>query len=337
MSKTYFFFLALILQHIWVYGQFEPVQTLSVQQQLYNPSFFGLNARSQAGITYNKIKISDTDIVNTRYAFGSYSFDEQSFSLGLDFRTFENGSLGLNTNFTRLSFVYQLPINSNWYLLPSLSVDYTHFSLQSADLILEDQINILNGFIASRSIDPLVNTDQLNQNYFTISSGMLLHNDRYLFGLSIHQLNRPNVSFSTGTFEKIPMRIVLQSIGEWPLNSGRLAYLSDENYFRLYTLFSREDSNNYARLGEVLQVGGFHLGLTQSFVSSDQFRLTTYGLNMGLRIENILLEVQYNLPRNVSNKAFSPSLFELSAAFDFLTNRRRTQWNINKAIDTKGY
>ena len=82
MSKTYFFFLALIFQHIWIYGQFEPVQTLSVQQQLYNSSFFGLNAKSQAGIAYNKIKISDTDIVNTRYAFGSYSFDEQSFSLG---------------------------------------------------------------------------------------------------------------------------------------------------------------------------------------------------------------------------------------------------------------
>ena len=331
------FFLGLVLKVSFLFGQFESVQTLSIQQQLYNASFFGLNAKSEAGVVYNRIKINETDGLNTQYVFGAFAFDEHSFSLGADFRSLENEALELRENIARLSFVYHLPLSSKWIALPSLSLGYTQFSSRSEKLILEDQIDVLTGFTAVQSSDPLVHGAQLNINYFDVNAGVLVHSNKYIFGFSVQHLNRSNVSFNAEAIEKIPMRFVFQSIGEWPLNNTKLSNLSDENYFRLYGLFSSQNNDYYARLGEVFQLGGFHLGATQSVSLKDQAKLTVYGVNFGVRLERIKMGIQYNFARNIPSKFFSPSVFELSVAFELLTKNRIVTSNPYKEIKTDRY
>lgn len=153
----------------------------------------------------------------------------------------------------------------------------------------------------------------------------------------MQHLNRPDGSFNAETEEKIPMRFVVQSIGEWSLNSSRLSYIADENYFRLYGLFSSQQNDYYARLGEIFQIGGFHLGATQSVSFQNQAKITVYGVNFGVRWDQIKIEIQYNLPRNVPNKIFSPSVFELAATFKLLTKNRAVFSNALKEINTDGY
>lgn len=337
MKGYHIFFIAVILKANFVFGQYEPVQSLSVQQQLYNASFFGLNAKSEAGAVYNRIKINETQGLNTQYVFGSFAFHEHAFSLGADFRSLENESLALKENLARMSFVYHLPLSSYWYALPSLTLGYTQFSTLSERLILEDQIDAFTGFTALQSSDPLVSGVQLNVNYFNLNAGLLVHNNNYVFGFAVHHLNRPNVSFNAETVDKIPMRFVLQSIGEWALNSSRLYFLANENYFRLYTLFSSEEKDFYARFGEVVQLGGFYFGATQSINFKDNARTTVYGINFGVRWEQINLGIQYNLPRNTPNKTFNPSVFELSAVFKIFTKSRAVMNDPFKEIHTEGY
>jgi hypothetical protein len=59
--------------------------------QKTNPSFMGINNMNKTGVLYNSVGLVSNQGIESRYFFGSISFDSDYFSLGLAFNYIGNG------------------------------------------------------------------------------------------------------------------------------------------------------------------------------------------------------------------------------------------------------
>ena len=67
-------------------------------------------------------------------------------------------------------------------------------NLNPSNLIFEDQINSISGYINQESIDPLADYFFANS-HADLGASFILHNRDFLIGLTFNNLNRPNTSF----------------------------------------------------------------------------------------------------------------------------------------------
>ena len=75
----------------------------------------------------------------------------------------------------------------------------------------------------------------LIENYFDLGASFLIHNEKYLAGLSFKRLNKPNISYDGEDDEKntLPMQISLQGGYEFDLNPYERRFLQDIHTFIL--------------------------------------------------------------------------------------------------------
>ena len=78
----------------------------------------------------------------------------------------------------------------------------------------------------------------IEKNYFDLGASFLIHNEKYLAGLSFKRLNKPNISYDGEDDEKntLPMQISLQGGNEFDLNPYERRFLPRYSY--LYTFIS---------------------------------------------------------------------------------------------------
>jgi len=120
-----------------------------------NPSFFGLNSWNRSGLLYNTTQINPNETQNNKFFYGSYSFDLLNFSLGVQFNSFNAPNIGYKKNDLNLSYVYKVELGNDVWFLPSVNVGFASKNLNPSNLIFEDQINSITGYINQESIDPL--------------------------------------------------------------------------------------------------------------------------------------------------------------------------------------
>ena len=88
--------------------------------QKSNPSYFGFNSLNKVGVLYNTIKLNEYDKLDNKYFFGTMTFQDQGFSLGVDINSFKIQTTGLTTNLANISYVYKLQFDNNTFFLPAL-------------------------------------------------------------------------------------------------------------------------------------------------------------------------------------------------------------------------
>ena len=59
-----------------------------------NPSFFGLNSWNRSGLLYLQLRSIQMKLKIINSFYGSYSFDLQNFSLGVQFNNFTAPNIG---------------------------------------------------------------------------------------------------------------------------------------------------------------------------------------------------------------------------------------------------
>ena len=303
--------------------------------QKTNPSYFGFNSLNKVGVLYNQMKLNEFDKMDNKYVFGAISFDNLDFSLGLDINSFKIQNTGLTINLANLSYVYKLQFDNDLFFLPAVSLGFGSSAVNPGNLIFEDQLNTTTGFINTESIDRLAPVIS-NVNYLDLGASFMLHSEKFMAGLTLKHLNKPNTSFNKEVpFEK-PIKISVQGAYEFNINPYERRYLPRYSYLFAYGSFTKFGDSVLIYLSQDFQLGEFSLGLSQQASSLNTFALNNVGVSIGLAVENFDFGILYNFPFQSPGAVFSPSIFELFVTFDFSIYRRNRRGQYNR-LQTDNY
>ena len=325
----------LLLVGSFLHAQEEYIVNHSKFMQKTNPSYFGFNSLNRTGVLYNQMKLNEFDKMDNKYVFGALSFSSLDFSLGVDVNSFKIQNTGLTINLANLSYVYKLQFDNDLYFLPAVTIGFGSSSVNPENLVFEDQLDTATGFINSESIDPLAPIIS-NVNYMDLGASFMLHSDKFMAGLTLKHLNRPNTSYNKEVpFEK-PIQISVQGAYEFDLNPYERRFLPSYSYLFAYGSFTKFGDSVLIYLSQDFQLGEFSLGLSQQASSLNTFALNNVGVSIGLAVENFDFGVLYNFPFQSPGAVFSPSIFELFVTFDFSVYRRNRRGQYNR-LQTDNY
>lgn len=329
-KETYcIFLLGLLLFFGRGYAQDDYIVNHSKFMQKTNPSYFGFNSLNKVGVLYNQVKLNEFDKMDTKYVFGALAFQNLDFSLGLDINSFKIQNTGLTTNLANLSYVYKLQFDNDMYFLPAVTIGFGSSSVNPENLIFEDQLNTATGFINTESIDPLAPVIS-NVNYFDLGASFLLHTDKFMAGLTLKHLNKPNASYNKEVPFEMPISISVQGAYEFDLNPYERRFLPRYSYLYAYGSFTKFGDALVIYLSQDIQLGEFSVGLSQQAASLNTFALNNVGVSIGLAVENFDFGILYNFPFQSPGAVYSPSIFELFVTFDFSIYRRNRRGQYNR-------
>ena len=318
-----------------IYGQENYIVNHSKFMQKTNPSYFGFNSLNKVGSLYNSMKLNEFDKMDNKYVYGAISFDNLDFSLGLDINSFKVQNTGLTINLSNVSYVYKLQFDNDLFFLPAFTLSFGSSAVNPGNLIFGDQLNTTTGFINSESIDQLAPVIS-NVNYIDIGASFLLHSDKFMAGLTLKHLRKPNTSFNKEVPINKPIEVSVQGAYEFNINPYERRYLPRYSYLFAYGSFARFGKSTLIYLSQDLQLGEFSLGLSQQASSLQTFALNNIGVSIGLAVENFDFGVLYNFPFQSAGAVFSPSIFELFVTFDFSIYRRNRRGQYNR-LQTDNY
>ncbi|MBA22337.1 MAG: hypothetical protein CMP52_03210 [Flavobacteriales bacterium] len=310
-------------------AQEEYIVNHSKFMQKSNPSYFGFNSLNKVGVLYNSMKLNEYDRMDNKYFFGSLTFQDQGFSLGVDINSFKIQTTGLTSNLANLTYIYKLQFDNDTYFLPAVTIGFGNSTVNPENLIFEDQLNTSTGFINTESIDKLA-PQISNVNYFDLGASFILHTDKYLAGLTFKHLNKPNTSYNKEIPYEKPVQISLQGAYEFDLNPYERRFLPRYSYLYAYGSFTKFGDALLIYLSQDFQLGEFSIGLSQQAASLNSFALNNVGVSIGLAIENFDFGLLYNFPFKSPGVVYSPSIFELFITFDFSIYRRNRRGQYNR-------
>ncbi|MDA9305814.1 type IX secretion system membrane protein PorP/SprF [Flavobacteriaceae bacterium] len=303
--------------------------------QKVNASYFGFNNLNRVGVLYNTVQLNSNQNIDNKYFFGGLSFDEKSFSLGIDFNSFHIDRPGIIHNTGTFSYVYKVQLNDALFFLPAISLGSGSIQYNTGSFIFEDQLDQATGFINIETNDPS-GIDIRDTNYFDIGASFIIHNEDFMVGLSIKNLNRPNISLNPEAEELKNIKYTLSGAYEFNINQLERGFFPKHSYLLSYGSFTKVDEALYIYFSQEIQLGEFSLGLSQQASNFEKLNLNNIGMSVGLSLENFDFGILYNFPiRNVS-KVYSPSIFEIYLTFDFSKYKRNSR-GLYKRFQTDNY
>ena len=199
-------------------GQEDMIISHSRFMQKVNPSAFGMNNINKTGVLYNSLGMVNNNRIESQYFFGTISFDNDNFSIGLDVYSLTMDNTGLSSTKPNLSYIFKIQLDNEVYFLPSVSLGFGSSRLDSGKLIFEDQLSLVSGYLQTESQDPLA-AQIGNSNYLDLGASFIVHSSNYLFGGSIKHLNQPNISYNKENTEfSLPIRYSVQGGYEFDIN-----------------------------------------------------------------------------------------------------------------------
>ena len=293
-----------------------------------NPSFYGFGESSKAGVVYSSEGYNEGSKIETRFGFANHYFDNSEFSLALDVNSTKISQFGYSISQANLHYIYKARLSYEWTFNPSISVGYGNSRLDYSSLVFEDQINVLTGYIAGVSRDP-INVDN-KINYLDVGASGVVHNNRNLFfGLSIKHINRPETSFNSEASNKKDMLMSFQSGFERDLNPyGQSAFLPQNSYLYLYNSFTKQGTKSRFDLYQELILGNISFGINEHFNKYDGFSVSQVGTSLSVFIEEIEVGANYSFDMGSKKTAgASYTSFELYLTFDFNPFKKNRRGN----------
>ncbi|MBK8701448.1 MAG: PorP/SprF family type IX secretion system membrane protein [Saprospiraceae bacterium] len=197
-----------------------------------NPAFAGNSYQPHLSANY-RLQWSGLSAAYNTFSVGYDQFlDKSNLGLGLLLNTDAAGDGALKTTKISGMVSYRLLIGDETYIKGGLEVAMMQKSLNWEKLVFYDAIaasggNITPGgsYLPSSEIEP-ANTRRA---YLDISSGFLLYNAHYYFGLAMDHLNTPAdefLQYPGQNYNGMPLRVSLHGGYQVKLGRSRPGYLS---------------------------------------------------------------------------------------------------------------
>ena len=273
MRKIEFILLFFVISISSIGAQDDLIVSRSRFMQKTNPSYLGLNNMNKTGVLYNTIGLVSNQGIESRYFFGSLSFDSDYFSLGVDMYSYTLDNVGLVHTNPSLSFIYKIQLDNEDFFLPSITLGMGSNKLDTSKLVFEDQLSLVSGYLQSISNDPLAPLIG-NANYLDLGASFIIHSNKYLVGLSAQHLNQPNISYNKENEEfKMPIRFSIQGAYEFDLNPYDQGFLPRYTTLYAFTNISKSSYSTDVYLSQEFQFGEFSIGLNESMKSTESFSM----------------------------------------------------------------
>ena len=327
LKKKIFIFGFLFLISFLGIGQEDMIISHSRFMQKVNPSAFGMNNINKTGVLYNSLGMVNNNRIESQYFFGTISFDNDNFSIGLDVYSLRMDNTGLSNTKPNLSYIFKIQLDNEVYFLPSVSLGFGSSRLDTGKLVFEDQLSLVSGYLQTESQDPLYGQIG-SSNYMDLGASFIIHSSNYLFGGSIKHLNQPNISYNKeDTDFKLPIRYAVQGGYEFDINPYDRSIMPRYSTIYAFLNASKMGDNFEIFLSQEAQLGSFSMGLNQQFRKTDSFGFTNIGLSVSVAYENFEFGALYNFPfqNPLNTTVYSPSTIEIFLTFDFspyLRNKR---------------
>lgn len=299
-----------------------------------NPSFYGFGDSSKAGVIYSTEGYNEGSKIESRFGFANHFFADNDFSIALDVNSTKISQFGYSISQANLHYIYKAQLSYEWTFNPSISFGYGNSRLDYSSLVFEDQINVLTGYIAGVSRDP-VNIDN-KINYLDVGAAAVVHNNRNLFfGLNIKHINRPETSFNSQASNKKEMLMSFQSGFEKDINQyGQSAFLPENSYLYLYNSFTKQGSKSRFDLYQELILGNISFGINEHFNKYDGFTVSQFGTSLSIFIEEIEIGANYSFDMGSKKTAgASYTTFELYLTFDFNPFKKNRRGNNSRFFE----
>ncbi len=288
-----FIFLAICFTTERVCGQ-DPVfsQFYNAHMQL-NPALCGNTNSAFVQLNYRNQWPALPTAYSTYSLAADKFFVKQNSGFGALILTDNAGDGAIKTTSFSGFYSYRLRIKDKTYIKGGLQIGYNNMALDWDRLSFGDAIDIRNGPLSpggSPYPSAEINTGNNSISYLTASSGLLLYDESYYVGLSLHNMNQPEISFladrSNGLgLDKIPMRYSIHGGYQYILKKGNKRV--DATFISPNINFQRQSGYNQLMAGAFLNVdkiqGGVwyrHTGyngdavITSVGVKKDFFKIT---------------------------------------------------------------
>lgn len=273
--------------------------------QVVNPAMIGLGHYDeyQADRIYSGIKAQWVGI-NKRLSTSSLTYDmannsNSSFGVSListDFlSTRENQSTQYNHLGGQISYAYLIPGKKvNWKF--GLSLQTSNYQFGNTNFIWADQVNSELTAFTNPTAEPVQN---LSMYSIQLGSGALVFGKNWFAGISVHNINEPNIAFFENTKQPLYRRYMAQ------FGVKIQKAFSSTSFTPTFQYIKQFNTNVYAFDG-VFQNGNVYYGLGN--FSSEINGSFTHALHTFLAVRKNGWGLGYDLDLNVSVNQNSPML-----------------------------
>lgn len=326
---TYLLFILFILVSKSSFAQDRFIHNLSNLPHFSNASYFGFKDPSKIGVLSEFVSSQDNSVSEHQYAYGTTFFEDYDFQLGLEYMNTGLDNSGYSLSNVRISYIYKLQLENDWYLYPGVTVGYSGFNFDYGNLIFLDQINILSGQVNTITSDPIIATDNIG--YLDFAASFMAHNNYNMsFGLSVSHLNQPKISSDFSEREiNLNMRIGAQFAYEVNLNRYQQGRLPSFSYLYLFQNFSKQGPNTRLDLYQELTLSNFMVGVNEHISGLNGGNLFQLGVFAGIKLDTFDLGFNYTIPTG-ANQFASPNAFEIFVNFDLSPNRSRNRKDFSR-------
>jgi type IX secretion system PorP/SprF family membrane protein len=223
---------------------------------------------------------------------------------------FISDRLGINGIFhstqANITYSYFTPFNKKGLTgRYGLSVGFKNQGINLGELKFEDQIDYRLGIVRnSNEIIPGNNITKVD-----VNAGLLLHNQRFFIGLSMHNVTKPNFDY-VGQIDNYTYR-------RYSVQIGRLFRLGNRNNFLLPTAsFLQQGKYSQSNVSICLNASSFSMGTGVRNTMNQYNSISSSNFFIGLK--NGKYKFRYMYETNFSkNKFFSAPTHELSILVNF--------------------
>jgi len=331
MSIRILTYLILILSMIGggVHAQDRFIHNLSSLPHFSNASYFGFKDPSKIGILTEFVSAQTNNTSQHQYAFATSFFEDYDFQLGLEYMSTQLDNSGYNHSTARLSYIYKLRLENNWYFYPGVTAGYSSYNFDYGNLVFLDQIDILSGQVNTITSDPIVATDTMG--YIDFGASMMAHNDYNMsFGFSVSHLNQPKISSELSErVVNLNMLLSAQFGYEINLNRYQQGRLPNYSYLYLFHNFSKQGENTRLDLYQEFTLANLVLGVNEHVSGLNGVNLFQLGLSLGLKLDSLDIGFNYALPIGI-NQFSTPNAFEIFITFDLSPYRVRNRRDFSR-------
>lgn len=173
---------------------------------------------------------------------------------------FSNGSPSLITSDLTLQASYQFDLNKNFSIRPGIGLGAGNKKL-GGDFQFPNQLDIVGPTGGSSN----ENINSLSIFYPDISSGALLFSNKFWFGVALHHLNRPNISFLSNSNSRLNTKFSTHLGYKIPLGikSKYRYYLEHDKEYSISPIihYKRQGTSNQLDIGLTGIVNQFLCGI----------------------------------------------------------------------------
>lgn len=179
-----------------------------------NPAFAGSQGCTRIAMNYRNHPFPEFG------TFSTYSFSADThisrLSGGLGINLLHDNQAGLLGNTQAgISYAWETWLTDSWGMRLGLQASYINFRINAANLVFPDQYNPTGQSFASGSETWTGFTSSNNADF---SAGMLVHNQRFYSGITVHHLNEPRLEIFGK--EKLPAKYTLMMGYDLVLEAG---------------------------------------------------------------------------------------------------------------------